>query len=587
MQLKWNILRYIQMTIRPKHILYTLVAFFIIAVTQSSCTTPGERKRMSELLTKAEKMNSDYVSMKNAVFVDSVLRFYDSHGTREERIRANYMQGCVYRDKGNSPTALEYYMKAVNLADTTSNSCNYELLGRIYVQMAELFHKQRYPKKEREMLDKAIAMAKIAKDTLMIMQSMMKISGIYWLENNKTKAAEVSRTTYRLCKEMGADSLAASELATTISYNLERNALDEAKREIDEYISKSGLVDKNGNVEKGCELFYYCLGEYYHKSCNIDSALYYYRKLVSYDEKIMNLENGYKGLMEVYMDLHQADSVVKYARLYADANDTANIRNSAKEVSRVQSLYDYSAHQQEALEKSKEVQNLWRMLFFCFVSVVVIICAFYLFYKQYKIRMLYKLKKLNSKYTQALHDYNEALAEYSKYKEDGTSCEASLRSRIESLEKNLSIYQDDLDVNKLMVEQNLQQHQILAVMHRHASKGAMPTAADWSTFMSVATKYLPEFFDALHEKSESLTPEEQKLCILTRLCFIPSEIAVLMNIKRQRVTNIRSILNKRLFNVVGQQISCDIFHCNMCKALIKKGGGDDVALPSLFISFCK
>lgn len=536
---------------RTKHRLYTLVVAFMVAATLSSCVSPGERKRMSELLTKAEKMNSDYVSMKNAVFMDSVLRFYDSHGTEEERIRANYMQGCVYRDKGNSPTALEYYMKAVNLADTTSNNCNYELLGRIYAQMAELFHKQRYPKKELEMWNNAITMARNAKDTLMAVHCLGRIASTYRLAGNKEKSADISKKTYKAFKALGEDALAASELATTISYNLERNALDESKCEIDEYVSKSGLVDKNGNMKKGCELFYYCLGEYYHKSCNIDSALYYYRKLVSYDKEIMNLENGYKGLMEVYMDLHQADSVVKYARLYADANDTANIRNSAKEVGRTQSLYDYSSHQQEALKKSKEVQNLWRILFFCFVASVLVLGTIYTFYIKYRKKVLAEKRELNSKYALALHDYNEALAEYKKYKENGASYEASLFEKIGELEKDLSMYRDNLDVDRLAWEQNLQKHQIVTIMHSHASKLTQPTTAEWSALIDVVGNHLPDFLVSLEATSVHLTDDELIVCVLTRIGFVPSEIAVLMDMTKQNVTNLRSRLNKKIFNEAG------------------------------------
>lgn len=506
---------------------------------------------MESLLTKAEEMNSGYIPMDTAAFVSEVLDFYESHGTKEERIRANYMQGSVYRDRGDSPMALEYYMKAVSLADTTSNSCDYELLSRIYAQMAELFHKQRYPQKELEMWNNAIAMAMNAKDTLMAVQCMGRISDTYWLVGDKRKAAENSRNTYKVCKELYADSLAASELATTIAYNLETNTLDEARREINEYISKSGLVDKDGNVQKGCELFYSCLGEYYHKSCNVDSAIFYYRKLITHDKEIMNLENGYKGLMEVYMDLHQADSVLKYAKLYANANDTANIRNSAKEVSRVQSLYDYSSHQKKALEKSEEVKRLWRMLFFCFVIVVVIVCASYLFYKRYRKRMLSQISEQNCRYAQILHDYNEAVEEYNKVNADKSVRENELICKIKDLEKALSSYQDGFDVNKLTLEQNLQHHHIVEVMHTYASKATLPSSAEWATLMNVAAKYLPDFFASLSEKQVQLTIDEQRLCVLTRLGFIPSEIGILMNMTKQRVSNMRSCLNKKLFKNVG------------------------------------
>ena len=66
----------------------------------------------------------------------------------------------------------------------------------------------------------------------------------------------------------------------------------------------------------------------------MDSALYCYRKLLNYPSDIENLEAGYKGLMSIYSHKGMVDSVVKYVRLYADANDTVNFRLSAKEVVR-------------------------------------------------------------------------------------------------------------------------------------------------------------------------------------------------------------------------------------------------------------
>lgn len=251
------------------------------------------------------------------------------------------------------------------------------------------------------------------------------------------------------------------------------------------------------------------------------------------------------------MDLHQADSVVKYARLYADANDTANIRNSAKEVGRAQSLYDYSSHQQEALKKSKEVQNLWRILFFCFVASVLVLGTIYTFYIKYRKKVLAEKRELNSKYALALHDYNEALEEYKKYKENGVSYEASLLEKIGELEKDLSMYRDNLDVDRLAWEQNLQKHQIVTIMHSHASKLTQLTTVEWSALIDVVGNHIPDFLASLEATSVRFTDDELRVCVLTRIGFVPSEIAVLMDMTKQNVTNLRSSLNKKIFNEAG------------------------------------
>lgn len=46
-------------------------------------------------------------------YMDEVLDYYSFWGKDGEKALANYMMGCVYRDRGNSPMALQYYNEAV------------------------------------------------------------------------------------------------------------------------------------------------------------------------------------------------------------------------------------------------------------------------------------------------------------------------------------------------------------------------------------------------------------------------------------------------------------------------------------------
>ncbi|MCM1078651.1 MAG: DUF3244 domain-containing protein [Clostridium sp.] len=200
---------------------------------------------MATLLTRAEQMNSGYIPMDTVTFMDEVLGFYNSHGTAEERIRANYMKGCVLRDKGDSPTAMEYYMKAVALADTADRTCNFELLGRIYAQMAELFHKQRYPQKELEMWNNAISMAKKAQDTLMYAEHLAHSAEMYEFLGNKNKARKTIENAYSLYNNIGKKKYAAGLLAIMASYDLERGSIQSAKQKTDRYI---GVLLLSGTI---------------------------------------------------------------------------------------------------------------------------------------------------------------------------------------------------------------------------------------------------------------------------------------------------------------------------------------------------
>lgn len=144
----------------------------------------GQRNKMEYLLTYAEAMNKAYIPMDTIKFMDDVLDYYNFHGSNNEKIVANYMQGCVFRDKGNSPEALRYFNIAVSNADTLSHNCDYVLLSRIYGQMASVYMEQRYPYKELEAWKKGRKYAYMGKDTLSAIQYLEKSSNVYLLKGD-------------------------------------------------------------------------------------------------------------------------------------------------------------------------------------------------------------------------------------------------------------------------------------------------------------------------------------------------------------------------------------------------------------------
>lgn len=58
-----------------------------------------------------------------------------------------------------------------------------------------------------------------------------------------------------------------------------------------------------------------------------------------------------------------------------------------------------------------------------------------------------------------------------------------------------------------------------------------------------------EFYLNLLKEQLHLTEQEFKVCVLARLHFIPSEMSCLLNLSQQRITNIRSAVNYKLFQI--------------------------------------
>lgn len=100
----------------------------------------SQRMRYDLLYLKAE--NKAYVPLNSDSVAKDLVSYYNTWGNANERMMAHYLLGCVYRDKGDSPRAIDSYLDAIARADTTSKDCDFRALCRIYAQMAGIYYEQ-------------------------------------------------------------------------------------------------------------------------------------------------------------------------------------------------------------------------------------------------------------------------------------------------------------------------------------------------------------------------------------------------------------------------------------------------------------
>lgn len=98
--------------------------------------------KMKFLLLKAEALNKLYRPMPSETVFQSVVSYYDDFGNANERMKVHYLLGCIYRDMGEAPKALDCFNDAVAQADTLSKDCDYLVMLSIYGQIADVFLKQ-------------------------------------------------------------------------------------------------------------------------------------------------------------------------------------------------------------------------------------------------------------------------------------------------------------------------------------------------------------------------------------------------------------------------------------------------------------
>jgi hypothetical protein len=121
---------------------------------------------------------------------------------------------------------------------------------------------------------------------------------------------------------------------------------------------------------------------------------------------------------------------------------------------------------------------------------------------------------------------------------------------IKQLKTQLSQFQESpICLDDTQQEQSMLSFHIVKLLHDKARHAEAANEKDWIKVNDVVSSNLSDFYVKISQSE--LTKQELRTCILIRLGFIPSEIATLLNTTKQRISNIRISINKKLFHQSG------------------------------------
>ena len=169
--------------------------------TEARSWSKSQRMRHSLLTMKAQ--NKAYVPFTSDSLANDLVSYYDRHGTPNDRLLAHYLLGCVYRDLGEAPHAVDCYLDAISQVDTTATDCDYNTLTVAYSQLAKLYHQQLLLTNEIEARRHASRFSYLDKDTAYAIFQIAKTADAYILMNKKDSAELVIKEAQRLYAKHG------------------------------------------------------------------------------------------------------------------------------------------------------------------------------------------------------------------------------------------------------------------------------------------------------------------------------------------------------------------------------------------------
>jgi hypothetical protein len=506
----------------------------------------GEPKsvRMRYQLLRHQAMNKAFVPFTSDSLMLDVADYYDRHGTANDRMLAHYLLGCVYRDLGEAPKAMECYQDAVSLVDTLSSNCDYRIVRGLYGEMANLYHEQNLPQDELLARQYYIDCNWKMKDTLGYINGIGQLIKPYYFMGEEDSVLEISKRVYRLYMQKGEKSRAARILPTAIYIHICRQNFQEARKLIDLYETTSGLFKENGEISNGREHYYCTKGIYYAKTHQLDSAECLFRKAQSFGY----YSDAYRGLLSIYRERNNTDSVMKYSILFEDGLDSMNCKIEAEAIHKMSSLYNYSRNQKIASEKAKEAQT-FRLISLYGLLVLTLLVAYVIYARK---RKAAEARRLRANLIAAITEKETISEELNQLKSKELE---KLIAQKEQTEKELleTISELEKKTMKPKVSDNLQGFmdcQIATLFVKKSENRAerlVPNKAEWKLLVSQFSKYMPNSYEAfLNGKLSSL---ELYVCILIISGFSESSIIKMVDGKPQTVTNAKARANKKLFNV--------------------------------------
>ena len=277
-----------------------------------------------------------------------------------------------------------------------------------------------------------------------------------------------------------------------------------------------------------------------------------YRHLLRYGSLLDNKELACRQLVSFYSKLGISDSVIKYANLYVQVNDSSWRTKQTGELNRMQILYRVDESRQMAMERQKEAMY-YRIMFFVGISVsafLIYLLVVYLNRQRRKSRKI--MANLNKDYSEVLIKYVKLQKEVDMLKKDSELYAQEKQKELDKLKGLLANY-EFIDSDVESINNGVFDNPVVIQMHRHAAKCTSPSDVEWNNLMTFTQTMLPNFWNTINDVDYALTDKEKIVAILVKLRFLPSEITVLLNLSSQRVSNMRSFINKKMFRQSGSK----------------------------------
>lgn len=513
-----------------------------------------------------------YITHTSDSLIKTVVEYYENKKNRELLPEAYYYAGRVYRDLKDAPRALDYFQKAL---ESSNEDTDYRLVSLMHNQMGMIFLYQDIYDKALSAFNEAYHYSKLSKDSTLMVYYLRDIGRAYAGLNKVDSALSYYNKAEQVSRKIN---------------NLYLISI--INQEVTNIYTQLGEYDKANNaikvslhtLEKYPAPYYATLADIYYETGEIDSAKYYYTKLLSTGNHY-HKQGGYAGLSKIARKQGKYVDALHYIDKYLIYTDSIQKTIQTEAVRKVNALYNYNLQEKEVnnLKVIAQEQRIWIIsLVAGIITILMTLLTITIIHqqrrKQKKIQAERQEEKLQEIAKEQYFSSQEYITKNQKRIEELTEEIKNTENQKNELEKNLEESEKDLLelINKqIEAKQKIQTLSEAALKDSQIYKdfyhvAGMPnskdisdkskiTQKDWDELIAALDKTYNNFTWRLQKLYPKISEQEIRICVLLKISINPLYIANLLSRSRQAIDSSRKKLYKCTHNQDGTAKMWDEF----------------------------
>lgn len=533
-------------------------AYKLLEQIKDSITAQPQSTQMYYHLLSIKAKDKAYITHTSDSLIQQILHYYENKNDEKHLPETYYYAGRVYSDLGDAPQALDYYQKAAELLE---GSTDYRLRRVVYSQMGELFLLQGVYEEAMKVFRKSYQHHIQIQDEKGEINDLHNIGITFTAFGDADSALYYLQKAYEQAKKMENKTLIDKAQSSLISLYTQLGRYDLAITAL--HSLNSPKTYQKISRYSICARLYYGMGK-------LDSATYYYKKLSDYDDAYAQ-QSAHWGLAEIAQKTHDCEGALEHIRQYNEWTASIKKITDGETIRKLQSFYNYQLREKEnnklRIKTSKQEKRIAY-----FTIAIILIISIYIIHLQYSKReklqlatQLDKLKQIKEEQyrnsSQFIEENNRKIAELENALEQSNENSNEMRQLLSTQKEQIMLLNSQIEATQreqFLAEKALRQTDIYYKFHDAANGNSTVDSKDWKILCTVVDHYYKDFTTRLRS-IYPISEMEKKICLLLKIGISVTGIALLTGRSKSAIVSARKKLYEKTHDEAGKPEQWDAF----------------------------